>query len=225
VTPAAMTPTAMTPTAGGSFTRRGLLAGMLAGPLTGTLAGCGLPHDGQVQRIDPARVPYGLVSPAPTGPVITATTNQGVAERTRVYWLKNGRTVVAVPVRFTTFGPSARLTELLELLAAGPTTQQRRNGFGTALGPGVVITVTAITDGVIDLDVQAAIASPPADRLPLAVGQMVLTATSSPSIRAVRFVRDGEPLDVPLIGGALTSKPLGRSDYAGLLRDPSPDPP
>jgi spore germination protein GerM len=185
------------------------------------ITACGLPTTGQIQEIDPTRVPYGLVSPAPKSSVGAGEEEVSSRTRARVYWLDGRQNVVPVSVRLTTSGASARLTELLELLAAGPTNQQRTLGFGTALGPGVIITVTAITNQVADVEVQAAVAAPSANRLPVAVGQMVLTATSVPGIDAVRFVTDGNPLDVPLVGGELTSGPLGREDYLDLLVVPT----
>jgi spore germination protein GerM len=196
-----------------------VLAALLASSLA--TAACGLPTGGRIQEVDPTRVPYGLVSPAPKASADGEQDEVSSRTRARVYWLDGQQNVVPVSVRLTTAGTSARLTELLELLAAGPTNQQRTLGFGTAIGPGVIITVTAITDRVADIEVQAAVAAPSANRLPVAVGQMVLTAASVPGIDAVRFVSDGNPLDVPLVGGELTSGPLGREDYLGLLVEPT----
>ncbi|MGL5828683.1 MAG: GerMN domain-containing protein [Angustibacter sp.] len=182
------------------------------------LAACGLPRSGQVQRIDPDQVPYALSSTA--APADGQGSSGAVTGQARVYWLDSNQQVISVSVRLVTSGPSARLTESLELLSSGPTERQRGLGFGTALGPGVVITVMAITDRIADLELTAAVAAPSANRLPLAIGQVVLTATSNPDIDAVRFVRNGEPWAVPLVGGALTPGPLSRAQDADLLVAP-----
>ncbi len=182
------------------------------------VTGCGLPRSGQLQRIDPDQVPYALSS---TADATDGQDSSGASTgQAKVYWLDSNQQVISVSVRLVTSGPSARLTESLELLSSGPTDRQRGLGFGTALGPGVVITVVAITDRIADLELTAAVAAPSANRLPLAIGQVVLTATSNPDIDAVRFVRNGQPWAVPLVGGALTPGPLGRAQYADLLVAP-----
>ena len=53
-----------------------------------------------------------------------------------------------------------------------------------------------------------------------AVGQIVLTATSLPGVRAVLLTHDGEPLEAPLPSGELTSSPLTAADYEPLLVAP-----
>ena len=56
-----------------------------------------------------------------------------------------------------------------------------------------------------------------AERLPLAVGQIVLAVTSARGVGAVAFFADGEPVQVPLPVGALTDGPVTASDYADLV--------
>ena len=59
---------------------------------------------------------------------------------------------------------------------------------------------------------------PTANKLPLAAGQVVLTATSVRGIERVQLVRaDGQPIEVPLPDGALTSLPLEARDYLSLV--------
>jgi hypothetical protein len=50
----------------------------------------------------------------------------------------------------------------------------------------------------------------------LVVAQIVLSVTSLPAVHAVRFVRDGQPLEALLADGALTDRPLTAADYATL---------
>jgi len=56
-----------------------------------------------------------------------------------------------------------------------------------------------------------------ADRLPLAVGQLVLTALSVQGVDRIRLVRDGQLIGAPLPGGQQTTDPLVAADYASLL--------
>jgi spore germination protein GerM len=117
--------------------------------------------------------------------------------------------------------PDQELLVLMRLLSGGPTERQRAAGLSTALTPGVVIDVLGTKGEVALVQVESQAKDPPADRLPLAIGQVVLTATAVPGIAAVQLIRDGMAVEVPLPGGALTSQPLSRADYRELLRPAS----
>ena len=56
-----------------------------------------------------------------------------------------------------------------------------------------------------------------AERLPLAVGQIVLSVTSAPGVDAVRLVTSGQPVDLPLPSGALATRDVTPEDYAALV--------
>ncbi len=56
-----------------------------------------------------------------------------------------------------------------------------------------------------------------AERLPMAVGQLVLTVLSAPGIRSVELVSDDGPIEAPLPGGVLTEGPVTVDDYIGLV--------
>ncbi len=203
--------------------------GVVAVALACALVGCGLPHDGEVQPIDDQSVPYGLLGPAESAAPPTSTTlEQSQATQPRTYLLGPDQVLRAVPapVDLSREVTTPRvLTALFAVLAAGPTERQRAAGLSTALGPGVRITLVQVSGGVADLQVQASPKDPSADRLPLAIGQLVLTATSVDGVDGVRLVRaDGRPVEVPLPGGALTSSTLHRSDYRELVLPPTASP-
>jgi hypothetical protein len=181
-------------------------------------SGCGVPTDGTAERINPDEVPYGLIT---TGAASSATTQLLVprADQPHIYWVDSDDRAVAVPTSTTGSGPAA-LTALLGRLTAGPSDNERRAGLGTALSPQTSVRVRALVQGVADLEVRTTVEDPAADRLPLAVGQMVLTATSVPGVEAVRLLRDGHPVAVPVVGGALIAEPVRASDYSDLLRPP-----
>jgi Sporulation and spore germination len=181
-----------------------------------SVSACGAPTGGAAERIDPTDVPYGLVtsgraSSTPTPPA------PPLSDQPHVYWVDSDDRAVGVPVSVVGTGPTA-LTLLLGRLTAGPSDGQRRQGLGTALSPGTSVRVRGLERQVADLDVQTTADEPAADRLPLSVGQIVLTATSLPGVDGVRLVRDGRPIAVPLVGGALTTGPVGASDYSQLSR-------
>lgn len=207
------------------MSHRRAVAVVVALPLAVVLAGCGLPHDGAARPIDGRAVPYGLLGPAPTAEPPT-TLERSQLPQPRTYLLGADQVLEPVPAALD-LAPQATppdvLAALFAVLAAGPTKQQRAAGLSTALGPGVVIRLVQVSDGIADLQVQASPREPAADRLPLAIGQVVLTATSVQGVDGIRLVRaDGSPVEVPLPGGALTSGPLRPSDYRELLLTPTP---
>ena len=198
--------------------RGGRLA--LAVALVGAGAvGCGVPQDSTVRVVDRARVPYDLLGAGPaatSGPEATRD-ELGVPQ---VFLLDAAERPVPQPQEVDAVGVSAVLTELLERLAAGPTDEDRAQGLSSALGAGVRLELLDVTDRVARLSLRASDQPLPADRIPLAIGQIVFTATSVDGIDRVQLVRRGRPIEVPLPGGARASGPVGASDYLRLLTDP-----
>lgn len=208
--------------------------------------GCGLPADGTARAVRSDDVPYDLLDPAPPSASASSAPSNARAAQPETYLLGADQTLVPAPTGLpalrsflptttrpgATTGPGAEsagpsdppaevttmvLVQLLATLELGPTPQQRAQGLGTALTPGVTIRLLGVQGAVADIEVQSPFREPSADRLPLAIGQLVLTATSVPGIEAVQLLQDGVPLAVPLPGGALTAEPLRRRDYAPLV--------
>ncbi len=199
--------------------RRPLTRYLLATVAAATvLSACGVPHGDQARAVDPKEVPYGLLQsnpPASTEPELKGSVR---AEPARLYLLGSQDQLVGVPAGVgRPLSTTARLAALFALLERGPDDSQRSQGLSTALSPGVRIQLQDLADGTAQVQVDAGLKDPTADRLPLAIGQVVLTATSLGGVDAVQLVRDGAPVEVPLPGGALTSAPLTRADYASLL--------
>lgn len=191
-------------------------------------AGCGLPDSGSPESIDPTEVPYHLLGSATPAP---STTQRGSRTTTpRIYLLTGADRLLAVEAPLPPSDVEQVLEELLHQLAQGPTEAQRSAGLSTALGPGVTLTVNTVRGrtAVVRLDLGAQ--DPAANKLPLAIGQVVLTSTSVRGVDRVQLVRaDGQPIEVPLPGGALTVAPLEAKDYASLalgssLRSAQADP-
>lgn len=199
---------------------RGRLAGpgrgLAAAACVGVLAACGVPQDGATRRVDPGEVPYRLLEAAPapsasplvTGPVVTVP---------RVYLVDRGARLVAQPQPLDARGLVPVVDALLARLVAGPSEQQRDIGLGSALGPGVGLRLVDVSGGVARIEVAPSPQRPPADRLPIAVGQVVLTVTSVEGVDRVVLLQRGVPVEVPLPGGELTADPVEAGDYAGLL--------
>ncbi len=192
-----------------------LLACLLAG-------GCGVPTDSEAQPVP--TVPYGLLNPSGPAPSASAPAAEGGP---RVWLVRDDG---LVPAESLPAGPGPRATAavLLRRLGGGPTDMERADGLSTAFGPGVELSLTGVSDGHATVDIRAGDLAPSPSRLPLAVGQVVLTLVSVDGIDDVRLTAAGSPIQAPLPGGALTDRPLRAGDYASLVtpnRSPAPSPP
>lgn len=182
------------------------------------LAGCGVPTGGAPEVIPPSAVPYGLAAaPSTTAP---ATSGPAREDRPRIY-LANSADVL-VPSGREASGQTLRdrLTDLLEQLTKGPTGAERDSGLTTALPAGATLSVVKLDGGTATVQLAGTERAPAGQQSRLAVGQIVLTATSLAGIDAVLLTRGGKPLDAPLPSGALTSAPLTAADYQALLVAP-----
>lgn len=175
-----------------------------------TLAACGAPTHAPAEVI--VTVPYGLASPSTSvEPVPDATPSRGA----QVYLMRDK---VLVPAGAPPAASDARSTAVSALgrLLQGPTEQDRTVGMSTALGPDVRLSLVDLSNARATVDIRTGEAAPSAARLPLAVGQIVLSLTSIAGVDAVVLTSGGTPIAAPLPGGALTGQPLRARDYAEL---------
>lgn len=170
------------------------------------LAGCGIPTQPSADRVDPDDVPFGLLQ-APAAP--PAATSGGSAT---VYLVRDDR-LVAVSRSTEVVDPT--LADVLRVLGAGPTAQERRLGIGSTLPPGQIAGVTS-SRGTVEVDLAASFAELPGRDQPYAIGQLVFTLTGRPGVGSVAFTLDGETVDVPRGDGSLTNDPLSRDDFVDL---------
>lgn len=167
------------------------------------LPACGVPVDDVPRALRSGDAPLGLVRPStppdPAGP-----------GRVALYFVRDGTVVLAprpVPTATST-------TEVLELLFAGPTEEERARGLSSVIPASLSVEGVAlrgrtavVTLGGPDEEVVRT--------LPLAYAQIV--ATLAPGRAAgVRFRLDDADLAVPRGDGSLSDAPLDRSDYADL---------
>jgi hypothetical protein len=195
--------------------RRARCAAVLAAAAAMTAA-CGVPTRGAPAAIPPSDVPFGLLSTAPSTPA--ADPSAPPFDEPLVFLLDGdgrlvprGRDLPAEPVR-------QELADLLADLAAGPAGEEQQQ-LTTSLPPNVRLTVTDLDGGAATVDIVGSTdLSGRSSRL--AVGQIVLTATSLPGVDAIRLRRNGESVEAPLPGGQLTTRPLTAADYAPLTQAP-----
>lgn len=180
------------------------------------LGACGLPRSSSPVQVPAAEVPYGLLEPATASPTPTATPGVLLVPGT-IYLADPQQKLVSVGVQVPS-GPAApMLQSLLNRLAVGPTDRERAQGLVTDLGPGSTIVLRTISAGTANIELQSTGQDPSPSKLPVAVGQIVLTATSIVGVDRVVLVRDGTVLPVPGPDGSTTTVPLVASDYDGLL--------
>jgi hypothetical protein len=182
------------------------------------LSGCGVPTGGDPETIAPSEVPDGLLSPSATTPAPSS--SPALEDPPRVYLI--GPDDVLLPSSREVDGAALRqrLDALLGQLATGPTAGERDAQLATALPPGVRLSVAGVDDGTVTIDLAGPGEAPSGEQSRLAVGQIVLTATSMPGVDAVLLTRAGEQLEAPLPSGELTTDPLRSADYDELLVSP-----
>ncbi len=193
------------------MTRRsasGALGGILV--FCAAVAGCGVPTSSMAQSVPV--VPYDLLSPSGSDP----SARPSVPGTGPQVWLV--RDDALVPSAAPSSGADVRSTAsaVLLRLAEGPTEQQRADGLATAFGPDVQLVLTEVAGRRAVVDIRAGDQAPSPSRLPLAVGQLVLTLTSIDGVDEVVLTAGGAPIGAPLPGGALTERPLRADDYAAL---------
>jgi spore germination protein GerM len=118
-----------------------------------------------------------------------------------------------VPVsRSLSRNPSAR--DVLDELFAGPTRAETASGLSSALGPEADVTDVAIEAGRAAVNLGGPLPETPdgADRA-RALAQVVFTLTELPGVDEVRFLLDGEAVEVPVGDGTLTRSAVTRADY------------
>jgi hypothetical protein len=186
------------------------------------LAGCGVPSSGEPTTIPASEVPYGLASPTPSASSSSA--EQTMLAEAGIYLVTADDVLVRSGRELPDGRLETQLDGLLEQLAIGPSAQELADELTTALPPEVELEVSDVEQGTVTVDIAGPVDLPTGAESRLAVGQIVLTATSLPDVEEVRLNFQGEPIDAPLPDGELTSQPLTADDFASFLTAPAPSP-
>lgn len=178
------------------------------------VAGCGLPSDGGRSE-DDVSVPYHLLDDRSDAGVGDGGDAHSSTEPL-VFWVAEGDRLVPRTAPVTC---PVDVEDLLAELSAGPNQRAREQGLATAYPPESRLALVAKKGDlvIVDLEFEAQIG---ADRLPVAVGQVVLTLTSAPGIERVSLLSNGESVQVPLADGALTTAPVTAANYLSLVPPP-----
>lgn len=188
-----------------------LLATLVAAALT---AGCSVPAGDEPRPVDSDIA--ALLEPEVT-PTPTATTTTGERLLT-VTWVR-GDKLVRVGRLGVANTREERLDAALAVLLDGPLPLEQEKGFTTLLPPDVQVTgEVKRVRAVIELTVGTGLEP---GGLPIAVGQVAVTALSVARVRTVVFTVDGVPTAVPLPGddgsGSDTARVVRLSDYRSVL--------
>lgn len=202
-------------TPGGSRRPSGIGATLLLGVLSAAAASCGLPDDGRVQVVPDESVPYGLLAPGDAGSSAPADGATVPRDEPVVFWLQSDGRLAPQPLDLTCDQADV-VEDLLLALDDGPSSAQRESGVSSGIPTATSLALIGIEDGVARVGLDPLTIGDP-ERLPLAVGQVVLTVTSAPGVDAVALVASGETVDLPLPDGALAPGAATADDYAVLL--------
>lgn len=183
-----------------------------------SLGGCGVPVSDQPRVLRTEQVPYRLLGPPANASSPPA--HEGRGEQKGQIALVLGDGAIDLVSRVIPRGaPQRQVQAVLDQLLRGPTDDERARGCDSTLPAGVSLRVRAVQEGIATIELGGDIAAQAADRLPLSVAQIVLSATSVDGVRAVLLQRDGRPVDAPLPDGRLASEPLTADRYTSLLVD------
>ena len=180
------------------------------------LTACGVPRDGTTRTVQSDKVPYNLLAPTPARSANPTVTDRPVTVP-QLFFVDADDQLVPQAQPLAASGVEPVVRGLLQRLSAGPTELERGRGLSSALGPGVKLRLVGLSEGLATIEVSPSEPAPAADRLPVAVGQIVLTVASVDGVDFVRFVQHGVGIEAPLPGGARTAQPVGASDYVSLL--------
>jgi hypothetical protein len=179
---------------------------LLGGTLGFVVAGCG---SEKAVSLGPAGGKTGTTATTePTGTVPTSVSLE--------VWFLQGEQLV----RQTRSLESTPLvaTAAMKALLAGPSPAELASGLATSVPAGTKLLGIAIKKGVATVDLTSQYQSGGGSlSMKARLAQVVYTLTQFPTVRAVLFHLDGEPVNVFSGEGIVLDHPVGRKDYEDLL--------
>jgi hypothetical protein len=175
------------------------------------VAACGIPRDEE-----PIITPGGVVMPAvaPTeAPPAVGPAGPSVPKADIAVFLVQAEHLVRVVRRAS----RPDLAEALDELLAGPMEAELAAGIRTAISPQTELRSARLDGDTAVVDLSAAFVEVGGQEQILAVAQVVLTATAVPGVDRVRFLLEGQAVEIPRADGTLSSESLGAADYERLL--------
>ena len=112
--------------------------------------------------------------------------------------------------------------EAMKALVAGPTADEQRNGYGTAIPAGTRFNGLTIDGGLARVDLSRAFESGGGLGLNLRLAQVACTLSSFATVEGVRFVLDGQLVNVLSGDGVVVDRPVTCDDYRDVLAGAGP---
>lgn len=176
------------------------------------LAACGVSEGDAPRPIDSDIA--GLLQPEEQPPPVEATQQRLLT----VTWVRGDKLVRAAR-QGVADTRQERLDAALSVLLGGPRRAEKSRGLTTLLPPDVVVAGEVMrTRVLIEIELGSGVES---GGLPLAVGQVAVTALAVPHVRSVLFTVDGTPTVVPVPSrrgpGKNTARFVRASDYRTVI--------
>lgn len=179
------------------------------------LAGCGIPVDRaavDLPNLDAVMLPT-TTTTTTIAPVVSVTTER-VTRGALVYFVRGeglvGRAVVV--------DADLSADALMALLVVGPTAEDAANGVRSGIERrGDLIEGISTADGLVVIDLAAALSDLPGAEQVLIIGQITLTLVANLSVQGVTFRQGGEVVAVPGADGQPVTGVVSRASYVALL--------
>lgn len=179
---------------------------VVGGILGFVVAGCG--SEKAVSLGSPGGKTGSTATSEPTGSVPTSVSLE--------VWFLDGEQLI----RQTRSLESTRLvaTAAMKALLAGPSPEELASGLATSVPASTKLLGISIKKGVATVDLTSQYQSGGGSlSMKARLAQVVYTLTQFPTVRAVLFHLDGEPVNVFSGEGIVLDHPVGRKDYEDLL--------
>lgn len=176
------------------------------------LGACGIPTDDGPRATRAEDVPFGLLDQPSSTTSSTLATPDTVA--VRLCLLRADGTMAAVS---RDLPDGSALADVVRALGDAPSEAEQSLGLSTALGDDAVVHSVQLDAGVATVDLGDEVVAGSARNQLDVVAQVVCTLTQQPGVGQVRFLVDGEGVEVARGDGSTTSEPLSRADYATLV--------
>jgi hypothetical protein len=168
--------------------------------LLATVSGCGIPVDAKPHALGSKDVPFDLLAPnAPTVPTTPSSTPGPIEVPVHIYLMAPTGQLVAAN-RLVPF--PAPLDAVLTALVAGPTSTEITAGIQSAVPIATKVLSASISAGVAIVNLNDTFGQLVGPSQILAVAQIVFTATDLAGVSGVAFELTGQPVEVPVVGGA-----------------------
>jgi germination protein M len=184
----------------------------LALVLVSAVGGCGSDDDDEATVAAPGETAATTAGSTTTAPTDTAESEE--LQRLQVYFLRDER--IGVGARYVPETPAVG-AEAVRALLEGPTAEEEAAGLTTAIPAGTRLLGLDVAGGVATVDLSEEFGSGGGSlSIQGRVAQVAHTLTQFPTVSAVAFRLEGEPVEALGGEGLVLSEPVDRADFEDL---------